>query len=151
MLQPRDIENWVAVPLPKHAKHVCNNSLYCAGLGPCAIRGADFDGDVFMFCSDPDLLELLALTPSGRDVPEFSNAVKEVRTRLERTTKQPIHTQVTFNVSPWPPALCLRKALRVCMPNGAARRHCFTKPFFRRVFRSRGGSRRMRPLCKRLP
>ena len=98
MLQPWDIEVWEAVPLPKHAKHVCNNSLCCTRLGPsaCAIRGADFDGDVFMFSSDPDLLELLALTPSGRDVPEFSNAVKEVRTRLERTTKQPIHNASDF-------------------------------------------------------
>ena len=58
MLQPWDIEVWVADPLPKHAKHVCKNSLYCTRLGPsaCAIRGADFDGNVFMFCSDPDLL-----------------------------------------------------------------------------------------------
>ena len=65
-------------------------------------------------------LELLALTPSGRDVPEFSNAVKEARSRLERITTQPIH-KVIFNVSPWPPALCLCEALRVCMPKWRSR------------------------------
>ena len=42
---------WQAVPLPEHAENILNNVLVCTRRGPGAvgIRGADYDGDGFMF------------------------------------------------------------------------------------------------------
>ena len=79
-----------AVPLPSHAWFIPNNVICCArdGAGACAIRGADSDGDNFMFSNDPSLLKFLALTPEAS--AELRRAAEKVRAELLKAPAEPL-------------------------------------------------------------
>ena len=90
MLHPWDMRIWEAVPLPPRARFIPNNVISCArnGAGACAIRGADYDGDNFMFSNDPSLLKFLALTPEAS--AELRREAEKVCAELLKAPAEPL-------------------------------------------------------------
>ena len=62
LMLPQDIEAWEAVDLPSPVdmRFLPDNCIICScqGLGELALAGGDYDGDVVMVSTDPDLLRL---------------------------------------------------------------------------------------------
>ena len=83
---PWDIEIWEALPWPDGITTVSDNTLYVSRKGFALTRmaGGDFDGDLCMLSTDPDLLHFLSITASAVESVDIESYTKRIDDLLEK-------------------------------------------------------------------